>query len=68
MRKICFLVMVCFVRSVFSLVWRLITTITQIKKTTLIAIITKIGARNAPISAPNCNMKQLKNNNKLIRS
>ena len=62
MRKICFLVMVCFVRSAFSLVWRLTTTITQMKNTTLIAIITKIGIRNAPISAPNCDRKQLKKN------
>ena len=59
-RKICLLVTAFFVRSAFSLVCRLTTTITQTKNTALIAITTKIGARNAPISAPKCDRKQLK--------
>ena len=60
MRKICLWVMACFVRSAFSLVCRHTTTMTQMKITVLIAIITKIGARNAPINAPKCDRKQLK--------
>ena len=59
MRKICLLLMVVFVRAAFFLACRITTLTTQKKMTVLTIIITKIGARNAPISAPTCDRKQL---------
>ena len=59
MRRICLLVTVCFILFAVSLVCRMTTTITQMKKITLTTIMIKMGARNAPTRAPICDRKQL---------
>ena len=65
-RKIDLLLMDLFVLAAFSLACRITTMITQMKMITLSTMITRIGAKNAPISAPICDRKQLCNKDGIV--